>query len=229
MGGGERRNVAAVALALSSLAHWRGSTPDGRRDARERGSNADEIRGTRARSHFPVCTRSPRGRVRRRRSRLFCARTVGARLFRRRDRGPPPTDKNLPHDGPMLQSSRLAEARLRIWAHSEDGARSALTSSSGSSSRSASAPPRSRAGGAESLNAQTVVGRPSSRPRRDPRRHQVLERASRELSTIIDWDEELRKNPLRHRQLASIGEQLAIARGKQTSVARMIERLESRP
>ena len=31
------------------------------------------------------------------------------------------------------------------------------------------------------------------------------------------------------RQLAFIGEQLAIARGKQTSVARMIERLESRP
>jgi hypothetical protein len=57
----------------------------------------------------------------------------------------------------------------------------------------------------------------------------ILERASRELSTIIDWDEGLRKNPLRHRQLASIGEQLAIARGKQTSVARMIERLESRP
>ena len=56
----------------------------------------------------------------------------------------------------------------------------------------------------------------------------ILERASRELSTIIDWDEGLHKNPLRHRQLASIGEQLAIARGKQTSVARMIERLESR-
>ena len=57
----------------------------------------------------------------------------------------------------------------------------------------------------------------------------ILERASRELSTIIDWDEGLRKNPLRHRQLASIGEQIAIARGKQTPVARMIERLESRP
>ena len=57
----------------------------------------------------------------------------------------------------------------------------------------------------------------------------ILERASRELSTIIDWDEGLRKNPLRHRQLASIGEQIAIARGKQTSVARMIEGLESWP
>jgi hypothetical protein len=55
----------------------------------------------------------------------------------------------------------------------------------------------------------------------------ILERASQELSTIIEWDEGLRKNPLRHRQLASIGEQLAIARGKQTSIARMIERLES--
>ena len=57
----------------------------------------------------------------------------------------------------------------------------------------------------------------------------TLERASRGLSTIIDWDEGLRKNLLRHRQLASIGEQLAIARGKQMSVARMIERLELRP
>lgn len=57
----------------------------------------------------------------------------------------------------------------------------------------------------------------------------TLERASRDLSTIIDWDEGLRKNLLRHRQLASIGEQLAIARGKQMSVARMIERLELRP
>ncbi len=57
----------------------------------------------------------------------------------------------------------------------------------------------------------------------------ILERASRELSTIIDWDEGLHMNPLRHRQLASIGEHLAIARGKQTSVAGMIERLESRP
>jgi hypothetical protein len=57
----------------------------------------------------------------------------------------------------------------------------------------------------------------------------ILERASRELSTIIDWDEGIRKNPLRHRQLASVGEQLAIARGKRTSVARMIERRESRP
>ncbi len=57
----------------------------------------------------------------------------------------------------------------------------------------------------------------------------ILERASRELSTIIDWDEGLRKNPLRRRQLASVGERLAIARGKQTSVAGMIERLASRP
>ena len=47
----------------------------------------------------------------------------------------------------------------------------------------------------------------------------ILELASRELSTIIEWDERLRKNPLRHRQLVSIGAQLAIARGKQTSIA----------
>ncbi len=56
----------------------------------------------------------------------------------------------------------------------------------------------------------------------------ILERASQELSTIIDWDEALRKNPLRRRQLVSIGEQLAIARGRQTSITRMIERLETR-
>ena len=56
----------------------------------------------------------------------------------------------------------------------------------------------------------------------------ILERASQELSTIIDWDETLRKNPLRRRQLVSIGEQLAIARGRQTSIARLIERLEAR-
>ncbi len=56
----------------------------------------------------------------------------------------------------------------------------------------------------------------------------ILERASQELSTIIDWDEALRKNPLRRRQLVSIGEQLAVARGRQTSIARLIERLEAR-
>ena len=40
----------------------------------------------------------------------------------------------------------------------------------------------------------------------------ILERASRELTTIIGWDEAVRKNPLRQRQLSSIGEQLAIPR-----------------
>ncbi len=57
----------------------------------------------------------------------------------------------------------------------------------------------------------------------------ILERASQELSTIIDWDESVRRNPLRHRQLHSIGEQLTIARGKRTSLAQMIETIESRP
>jgi hypothetical protein len=57
----------------------------------------------------------------------------------------------------------------------------------------------------------------------------ILERASRELSMIIDWDEAVRRNPLRERQLHSIGEQLALARGKRTSLARMIEEMAGRP
>jgi hypothetical protein len=56
----------------------------------------------------------------------------------------------------------------------------------------------------------------------------ILERASRELTTIIGWDEAVRKNPLRQRQLSSIGEQLEIARGRQSSIARTIEQLEAR-
>jgi hypothetical protein len=47
----------------------------------------------------------------------------------------------------------------------------------------------------------------------------ILERASRELSTIIDWDEGLRKNPLRHRQLASIGEQVGCANDRKAGIA----------
>ena len=57
----------------------------------------------------------------------------------------------------------------------------------------------------------------------------ILERASQELTTIIGWDEAVRKNPLRQRQLSSIGEQLAIARGQQSSIASMIEQLDARP
>jgi hypothetical protein len=57
----------------------------------------------------------------------------------------------------------------------------------------------------------------------------ILERASQELATIIDWDEAVRRNPLRQRQLHSIREQLALARGKRTSLARMIEKMEGRP
>ena len=41
----------------------------------------------------------------------------------------------------------------------------------------------------------------------------------------MDWDEAVRRNPLRQRQLHSISEQLAIARAKRTSLAQMIERL----
>jgi hypothetical protein len=57
----------------------------------------------------------------------------------------------------------------------------------------------------------------------------ILERASRELTTIIAWDTTLRKNPLRQRQLSSIDEQLAIARGRRSSIASIIEQLEARP
>ena len=56
----------------------------------------------------------------------------------------------------------------------------------------------------------------------------ILERASRELTTIIGCDEFVWKNPLRQRQLSSITEQLAVARGRRSSVARVIEQLETR-
>ena len=57
----------------------------------------------------------------------------------------------------------------------------------------------------------------------------ILERASRELTTIIGCDEAVRKNPLRERQLSSIAEQLATARSRQSSIARMIAQMEARP
>jgi hypothetical protein len=57
----------------------------------------------------------------------------------------------------------------------------------------------------------------------------ILERASQELVTIIKWDDSVRANPLRGRQLTSISEQLAIARGRKTSLARKIERLQTQP
>lgn len=57
----------------------------------------------------------------------------------------------------------------------------------------------------------------------------ILERASQELATIIDWDEAVRRNPLRERQLRSIGEQLALARGKRTSLALMIQNMGETP
>ena len=56
----------------------------------------------------------------------------------------------------------------------------------------------------------------------------ILERASQELTTIINWDDSVRSNPLRARQLSSISEQLAIEHGRKTSLARQIERLETR-
>jgi len=57
----------------------------------------------------------------------------------------------------------------------------------------------------------------------------ILERASQELTTIIKWDESVRSNPLRGRQLTSIGQQLAIERGRKTSLSRQIERLRTHP
>ena len=56
----------------------------------------------------------------------------------------------------------------------------------------------------------------------------ILERARGELTTIIGYDEAVRKNPLRQRQLSSITEQLTIARGRRSSIARVIEQLEAR-
>jgi hypothetical protein len=57
----------------------------------------------------------------------------------------------------------------------------------------------------------------------------ILESASRELKIIIDWDDSVRPDPQRGRQLTSIGEQLAIARIKRTALARRIERLQTKP
>jgi hypothetical protein len=54
----------------------------------------------------------------------------------------------------------------------------------------------------------------------------ILECASRELKIIIDWDDSVRPDPQRGRQLTSIAEQLAIARVKRTVLARRIERLK---
>ncbi|WP_147262647.1 hypothetical protein [Roseiarcus fermentans] len=56
----------------------------------------------------------------------------------------------------------------------------------------------------------------------------ILERASRELTTIISYDEAMRTNPSRGEQLTAIVEQLALARHKRLSLARRIERLASR-
>jgi hypothetical protein len=57
----------------------------------------------------------------------------------------------------------------------------------------------------------------------------ILERASRELTTIIGCDEAVRKNPLRQRQSSSVAAQLATARSRQASIARMIAQLQARP
>jgi hypothetical protein len=56
----------------------------------------------------------------------------------------------------------------------------------------------------------------------------ILERASREIVTIISYDDAVRSNPLRGNQLTAIGEQLALARNRRVSLARQIERLEAR-
>jgi hypothetical protein len=56
----------------------------------------------------------------------------------------------------------------------------------------------------------------------------ILECASRELKIIIDWDDSVRPDPQRGRQLTSIAEQLAIARVKKAALARRIERLQTK-
>ncbi len=56
----------------------------------------------------------------------------------------------------------------------------------------------------------------------------ILERASRELVTIISYDDAVRSNPMRGEQLTSIGEELAVERGRRLSLARQIERLATR-
>jgi hypothetical protein len=56
----------------------------------------------------------------------------------------------------------------------------------------------------------------------------ILERASQELATIIDWDEAVRRNPLRQRQLHSIRAQLALACSKRTSLSHIIEEAQGR-
>ncbi len=56
----------------------------------------------------------------------------------------------------------------------------------------------------------------------------ILERASQELTTIIIYDEAMRSNPLRGEQLSSIGQHLASARHRKVTLARKIERLQTR-
>jgi hypothetical protein len=56
----------------------------------------------------------------------------------------------------------------------------------------------------------------------------ILEIASRELVTIIRYDEAVRSNPLRGSQLNKIDTQLTLARHRRTSLARQIEQLETR-
>jgi hypothetical protein len=55
----------------------------------------------------------------------------------------------------------------------------------------------------------------------------ILEQASQELRVIIDWDEAIRQNSWRHKQLQSIVEQLASERAKQRSLALRIEKLKA--
>jgi hypothetical protein len=55
----------------------------------------------------------------------------------------------------------------------------------------------------------------------------ILEQASQELRVIIDWDESIRQNSWRHKQLQSILQQLASERAKQKSLALRIEKLQA--
>jgi hypothetical protein len=56
----------------------------------------------------------------------------------------------------------------------------------------------------------------------------ILELATRELADIISYDEAMRSIPARGDHLSSIVEELAVARHRRMSLARRIERLETR-
>jgi hypothetical protein len=51
----------------------------------------------------------------------------------------------------------------------------------------------------------------------------IMERTIRQLETVIDLVESVQKGPLRRRELNSISERLAVARARQSLLARLME------